>query len=67
MHLTNYSVQKNHHTNRCKDASDLEHFEENGSKMTLTKLRSKLKHMRVSYGSPGADETKYGIRSSCWC
>jgi len=46
-------VQKNHFSNRSRDPSGLEHFAETGSKMTLTKLRSKLQQLRVSFGRTG--------------
>jgi hypothetical protein len=50
IHLTNYSIQKNHLYNKGKDTKDQAFFEENGSKITLTKLRTRLKYLGISFG-----------------
>jgi hypothetical protein len=51
VHLTNYSIQKNHLHNKGKDVKDQSFFEENGSKLTLTRLRARLKYLGISFGT----------------
>lgn len=51
MHLTNYSIQKHHYLQKQSNQDSQTYFEDNGSKLTLTRLKAKLKHMNLSFGS----------------
>ena len=55
VHLTNYSIQKHHYLQKQTSHDSQTYFEDNGSKLTLTRLKAKLKQMNLSFGMPDFD------------